>query len=530
MENAFDQFDATPKQADNNPFNQFDKKASLFEVPSLKDAATFALNPALFLGTRPKEQQRAVLDQALQGATFGYADEIQDRIGAGIASGVTGEKYSDILDAGRKDTAARLENQTEQYPQTSLLANAGGGLLTGAATKLPAFLSSGNTATKVLKSAATGAAAGGLYGSGSATEGNRLQGAKEGAVLGATTGAAIPIIGNVASAGLQRLAKPGTIQATSDDIRGLASQQYKLASDNGGVLKPEFTDKFLDVIEQAKPKTELGQMLSKNDPLVKLADDIAGKRGKALTLDEAQEFDELLGDLIDSHTELGRVTKQGKKLLDIQTQFRQSIDAASDADIEGGKQGFEALKEGRKLWSKAARLRDIEKIISRAEMTENPSTAIKTGFRTLASNPNRLRGYSIEERKLIEKAAKSGVITDLARVAGSRLNPIIAGSTGGLGSAAAAQGLGMASRGAATKLQVNKADKVAAAIAGGLNKSKEPTALNKIAQSILQGIKPSVADINKMPPKQAKEVINLIKKTDGMNPEQLRLFIEQNVK
>lgn len=143
---------------------------------------------------------KTILDQSLQGATFGFADEITDRIGAGIASLVTGEKYDDMLKEARTTTQAELKREMEERPIVSTLSQIGGGLVTGgagAATKTGAtvgnVLRSGNLAARVGKGVVAGATSGAAYGAGSAEDGNRLEGAATGAVAGGALGGAIPI-------------------------------------------------------------------------------------------------------------------------------------------------------------------------------------------------------------------------------------------------------------------------------------------------------------------------------------------------
>lgn len=253
---------------------------------------------------------------------------------------------------------------------------------------------------------------------------------------------------------------------TADDIKAQSQQQYALAEQKGGILKPEFTNKFLSEVEKVKPQTEAGKLVAGDSAAAQIADRLSVLKDRPLSLSEAQEIDEFLGDKIDDNFKEGRLTKQGKKLLDMQSSFRNMIDDADTSSVAGGKEGFDALKQGRELWSQQARMRDIEKIISRADMTDNPATSIKTGFRTLANNPSRIRGFNPEERALISKAADSGVVTDILRTFGSRLIPIsTVVSGGGLPGAIASQAATMASRGAATKMQVGRAQNVANAVA-----------------------------------------------------------------
>lgn len=144
---------------------------------------------------------RTALDQSLQGATFGFADEITDRIGAGIASLVTGTPYSENLDAGREMSQERMQRQMEQRPALSIGSQLAGGILTSGAASttapgkaLTSSLGRGGLGLRAAKGAGAGAASGALYGAGTGTEGNRLESAAEGAGLGAAFGAAAPIV------------------------------------------------------------------------------------------------------------------------------------------------------------------------------------------------------------------------------------------------------------------------------------------------------------------------------------------------
>jgi hypothetical protein len=101
-------------------------------------------------------------------------------------------------------------------------------------------------------------------------------------------------------------------------------------------------------------------------------------------------------------------------------------------------------------------MEDINRIIKNAEFTDNPATSIKNGFRTLARNKKRMRGYTKKERRLIEKTAKSGVVSNTLRtVVGSRLLSAgfgfaLGGTAGGLASVGVSE---MTGKRAAGKVQ-----------------------------------------------------------------------------
>lgn len=149
---------------------------------------------------------RTALDQGLQGATFGFADEIADRIGAGIAALATDESYDDLLTEARQNTKDRFAAQYEQNPVTAYGSNIAGAVgtgIAGGATKagstIANSLRTGNIAARVGKGALAGAASGGLYGAGAAEEGSRSEGAARGAAFGAAAGGLLPAIGAGAS-------------------------------------------------------------------------------------------------------------------------------------------------------------------------------------------------------------------------------------------------------------------------------------------------------------------------------------------
>lgn len=198
-------------------------------------AAKWRDAPLVQKQAQPRPQEgigRTVLEQGLQGATFGFADEVTDRIGAGIASIATGEKYSDLLKEARGESQQRMQRQFQDNPITSIGANIGGALLTGGAaatTKTGAttgnFLRTGGIGARIGKGVLAGAASGGLYGAGASQEGKRLEGAAQGALLGGAVGGAIPAI-NFAYRGVKNVATP----MVDDGLRevGKLAQKYNI--------------------------------------------------------------------------------------------------------------------------------------------------------------------------------------------------------------------------------------------------------------------------------------------------------------
>lgn len=283
-----------------------------------------------------------------------------------------------------------------------------------------------------------------------------------------------------------KIENPAMARPTAEQIREGASNLYRKAEQVGGNLRSTTTDKFLDDIATISHKDEVARALGGKDFIAENSDIFESMRGQPMTLDRASAIDQRLTELLDNETILGKPTQNGRQILLAQSKLRNIIDNASPDDVEGGVEGFYALKQARKEWSKAARLRDIEAIIQKANGMEQPATGLRTGFRTLLNNPNRMRGYTPQEAKAIADAAKTGIVGNMFRVFGSGLVPIgagVAGATGGpLGSivsGTAGYGIQQGSKAIGQAMQMAKANKAADLVAGGANQI-DPQYLAKI--------------------------------------------------
>jgi hypothetical protein len=276
------------------------------------------------------------------------------------------------------------------------------------------------------------------------------------------------------TADIGRKANVKTVVPASEEVRKASGALFKKADEMGGILKPEVANSFYDDVLQIAPQTEAGKVFKGETRVSKLFDEIPSLKDKPLTLDAAKEIDEALGDLAygTADAKTGKITSEGQKFLTMQKKLRKTIDEATDDMVVGGKEGFEILKQARSAWSTSLRLRDVERIIENADLYDKPATALRVGFRNLIRNDKKLIGYSDAEKRAIRQAAKTGIITDALRFAGSGLVPILAGvggaaATGGAGVAAAipAFALQQGANALAIKRQVSRAEKARRAVA-----------------------------------------------------------------
>lgn len=164
----------------------------------------------------------------LQGATFGFSDEIRGLQAAGGGSGVLGalrlgaealapsivgtggqEAYQAQRDAVRQaDQAAQAEN-----PYTYGAGEIAGGVATGlaAAGSGATLLRGGMSLPRAVGAGVVeGGAYGALYGAGNATE-NTAGEAGEGAITGAAIGAAVPVVGRAIGGAVSRAITPQSV-------------------------------------------------------------------------------------------------------------------------------------------------------------------------------------------------------------------------------------------------------------------------------------------------------------------------------
>ena len=266
---------------------------------------------------------------------------------------------------------------------------------------------------------------------------------------------------------IKRVAVENPEDALSSIIKAKSQGAYDEAERLGGALSEGVVDSFLTKLNRTiKRKTTKGAAVAGKDEAVdsllnRLGSSLSGKK---LSLDEAKDIDELLGEMMTRgefmNPATGKLNASGRKVSIIQDSLRETIETASPDDILGGTQGFKAFKDARKLWSNSLKARDVERIVERGQLMDQPANAIRSGFRTLYTNPKRIRGYSEAEKKAIKKAASSNVFKDVLRVPASRLGGIVGLGTGQPAVAAALAPVGIAGRGLGESYQTGQASKI----------------------------------------------------------------------
>lgn len=338
-----------------------------------------------------------------------------------------------------------------------------GGLLKNAATNR-GFL------TRLATRSGVGAAATGAYSAGTAAPEDRLEEGKRGAVIGAAAANVMPALGAIGSAVKNTVAKPAI--KTSEELFAKARPLYEKAKEVGGILKPEARDRFLDTVNRIGAEhPEAKALAGKDNPLALATEALEQFRGQPMTFEAAQDVDQTLTNLINkpSNWNMGKPTSDAHDLMRVQDALRDMIDNPSPDDLIGGANGFAISKQARAEWAKGSRAREIEAIIERANMKEQPATSLRNGFGNLINNKKRFNAFSKEEQAAIRKAADTGIVGNLFRAGGSGLVPYIAsgigthigGAPGAIVGGAVGYGLQQASKKVGVGLQMGRANAAA---------------------------------------------------------------------
>lgn len=156
----------------------------------------------------PHDTGNPAMEQILQGATFGFSDEMQAGLQTGYdqLTGLLSGNRQPIGETYRRNLAslqAAEKTFREENPKTALALNVAGGLATGltaGSRVMGSPLTQQVIPSQTARLATTGAGAGGLAGAGFSEPGlaNRVQGAATGATAGAVLGPTIPLAAKVA--------------------------------------------------------------------------------------------------------------------------------------------------------------------------------------------------------------------------------------------------------------------------------------------------------------------------------------------
>lgn len=263
---------------------------------------------------------------AAQGASFGFSDEATAALesAAGSLGLVPDKTYQQALEESQADYKAAEEANPYTYGAGGIAGGIGTTALGGAALRGLGLLKKASDIAKgeqavskimpALKLIGTGAGEGALYGAGSAEQGERLKGAKEGAASGFIVGAAIPAAGKVLKTAGEALGQTSQFQKLKDIFNISKSGRNLLSKEVRDELEREaeksaksVTDSLQDTLsktgelkssilskiplETSMAKSELDKTLQEISPFLKTEGNIFPEAQKLkFYIDNTKEF------------------------------------------------------------------------------------------------------------------------------------------------------------------------------------------------------------------------------------------------
>lgn len=230
---------------------------------------------------------------------------------------------------------------------------------------------------------------------------------------------------------------------TPDDLREVGGRLMELADRQGGGVTAKFWKEYADdipkKIERMKDEPWLQKLAtvegSDNNSVIKAVNALTENLDDPKNFRSVMRADQILGELAESAVNnQGKYTAAGRDYLIMQHTLRDKLARASDDMFVGkGKEAFETLQQGKKVWSAQYRMQDIQNILDRSVGAQQPNTVIKNGFRRLRDNPKKFKNFTPDEQVFIKKAAETGFTEGTLKLAGSGLTPLLSGAVGGAG-------------------------------------------------------------------------------------------------
>lgn len=367
------------------------------------------------------------LESGIQGAAQGASGNFGDEIMAGLMTPVmyAGSRVMDVPGLSDKSFGQiygqerqKIDNENNRAASDNPLSYTGGAVLGavgtglgGAATKGGALLNNslrtGNTAARITKGAAAGAASGSIYGAGGADEGNRLEGAAKGAGYGALAGGAAPAVGALANSAYKgtKNAIAGATARNVDQldealgaIKERSGAAYQAMRDAGAVINKPRSVNIANRVEQAiKNGGALNPRL--HATTLGLIDDFKqAARSGEMSLDDLDKWRQTFGQVAGNFND-----KLNQRNANIAIEaIDDAVEKLGKIDIRGGNvEAIDALNLGRSEWSRA---RKFERIVDVIKKAKDDPDVLKRELSKLALKGKR-SGFNADDLKDIEKAA-----------------------------------------------------------------------------------------------------------------------------
>lgn len=220
----------------------------------------------------------------------------------------------------------------------------------------------------------------------------------------------------------------GEAKKSGDIIKDMSQQIFDKAQEHNQSFDNNFITGLINKAKATEPQTIWGKAtVGENDAskIIRQWEKNAAE-GHPLDLNSLQEMDAGINDKISDHFVNGKGDSDAKSLLDLKSALRNHVQ-------DTGGPGVDYLNDARALWAEKSKMDLLDKIETKAGVSDNQAAIRKRAYGSLLQNGNAMNMFSPEERTLIKEASKTGVATNLLREAGSRLTATITGAAAGSG-------------------------------------------------------------------------------------------------
>ena len=223
---------------------------------------------------------------------------------------------------------------------------------------------------------------------------------------------------------------PQSSKVGSEDLRARAKPYYDYAKSQNVDFTSDVQAGIPDDITAAMAKT--GKMNARlHGDSLSVLDDMKQDAAKGnLDMETLHQYRQLFGDVIDNNLHPnGKMKPDALKASQAIDTIDDTLNAAKnnpDMLASGNPEAIKAWQDGQSIWAAAARANDIERIMQRSELMQNPATSMRQGFATLAGNPKRFNRFTPEQQELIKDGSQAGLGGEALRAIGSRLVSIAA--------------------------------------------------------------------------------------------------------
>ncbi len=211
---------------------------------------------------------------------------------------------------------------------------------------------------------------------------------------------------------------------SSADIKQQASNLYQKIDDAGVLIKSEPFGQLVNKI-----KVDIGGKIRqiRQPNVVDAINQLDEATGSAMTLRKLQDLRSSISEI-----KLSKNMSESKFAGDIIKELDDFVDNLDASKLVAPAQGdVEAIKlvpQARNLWKQARKSELLDEIYEKAGLQPNAkyddvvfSTKLRDQFRNLATNKNKLRGFTEEEVKAIKDAAQRGRVENALRAFGKPL-------------------------------------------------------------------------------------------------------------